>query len=251
MADYVSAGVVLEVLCYSLVRFPLICGAGLCSIAMGIWLRAEFLDEIAHTIINTPLQSLSDAVDALRKQVVESDGTSSAAFVVTRGVIVPAGTTVVQSDLVSSSSAVYMGTEISSTPLLASGFMGLVDHDPIVRSKYQLVGLLLYPEHERTLYLELRCALLADTTKALSCLARRAWPQVSFMLRDGGEAVRVNHSRLQCAFRTVVSRMEVSVPLPPYRLSDAVSHVLHSATLPPWVVKSSSVSWVCCRYTIS
>jgi hypothetical protein len=247
MADYVSAGVVLEVLCYSLVRFPLICGAGLCSIAMGIWLRAEFLDEIAHTIINTPLQSLSDAVDALRKQVVESDGTSSAAFVVTRGVIVPAGTTVVQSDLLSSSSAVYMGTEISSTPLLASGFMGLVDHDPIVRSKYQLVGLLLYPEHERTLYL-VRCALLADTTKALSCLVRRAWPQVSFMLRDGGEAVRVNHSRLQCAFRTVVSRMEVSVPLPPYRLSDAVLHVLHSATLPPCVfvthdsvVKSCSV----------
>jgi hypothetical protein len=140
MADYVSAGVLLEVLCYSLVRFPLICGAGLCSLAAGIWFRAEYLDENAHIIRNTPLQSLPDAVDSLRKQVVESDGTISGAFVVIRGVIVPADATVVQSNIMPSGSAVYLSTQISSTPLLASGFLGMVDHDPMVHSNHQLVG---------------------------------------------------------------------------------------------------------------
>lgn len=139
MTDFASAGIALEMFCFTLIRFPLICGAGLCTLAAGIWFRAELLEENVQLIRNTPIQSLPDAVDSLHAQAAESEGLITTAFVVTRGFIVPAESSVIPLDGPSGGYAVYLRSFISTTPL-GGGYLGLVDSDATVREhNHQLV----------------------------------------------------------------------------------------------------------------
>jgi hypothetical protein len=138
MSDFTSAAIATETLCFTLIRFPLACGAGLCTFAFGIWLRAKTQEDYAQLIRNTTIQSLPEAVDNLRSQAIESEGAISSVFVVTRGLVVPAEPSIIILDSPSGGSAVLLHSRSSTTPL-AGGYLGLFDNESTVRAQHQLV----------------------------------------------------------------------------------------------------------------
>ena len=138
MSEFATAAFALELFCFTLIRYPLLCGAGLCTFAAGIWIRAEYFEENARLIRNTVQQTLPDAVDSLRNEIIGSGDRNSTSFIVTRGVVVPAQPSVISVDGPSGGSAVFLHLLVSTTEL-ANGLFGLVDNEATVRREEQLV----------------------------------------------------------------------------------------------------------------